>query len=283
MGGVTFGLPRPGRVVKWLLIVNVAVFVVQLFADQARPWGPMTEWLGVKWDAWWQIWRYVTFQFLHDPESFFHILFNMLGVYFLGTALEARFGARRFLVFYLVCGVVAGVAYAVIGAAAGEPGWRPIIGASGGVFGLVVAAAVYFPHFRIILLFFPVPIRLAAILIFAGMAFVIMGSLGAAMRGAPGAFGRAMSDVAHLGGALAAAVWIILSHRLVRVPSPFQKIRQGAWQRKMAQRAAEQAEIDRILHKIHTDGLSSLTRREKRLLQRATDRQREEERRVHKL
>ena len=111
----------------------------------------------------------MTFQFLHDPTSLWHIGLNMLGLYMFGTPLERHWGTKKFLRFYLSCGVAAGVAYVAIGAALGNASWIPLIGASGGVYGILLACAVLFPTFRVILFIFPVPIRLAAILIFGGM------------------------------------------------------------------------------------------------------------------
>lgn len=283
-GGMQFALPRPGKVVRSLLIVNGAVFLLQLFLDRE---GLMTRSLGMTVAGFWQVWRYITFQFLHG--GFWHIVLNMLGLYFLGGPLERSWGARRFLTFYLVCGAVAGLAYVAIGAifplsAArpdGIPPHLPLIGASGGVYGVVLACAILFPQFRIIFLFFPVPIRLAALIIFGGMIVLVLQAL------SDGRFGPAMSDVAHLGGAVAAAVWVWAIPKLtgaggvVRVTRA--RINQGAWRRKVERRAEEEAQVDRILQKIKDEGLSSLSRLEKRILQNATRRQREQERRIDKM
>lgn len=279
-GGMSVGLPRPGQVVTSLLIANVVVFVAQIFLDRRTPGHPvglMSGLFGVTVRQFWQVWRYVTFQFLHG--DYWHIVLNMLGVYMLGAPLESHWGSRRFLVFYLVCGAAAGLAYVLIGATFDDlPGWVPIIGASGGVYGIVLACAVLFPHFQIILLFFPVPIRLAAILIFGGMILLVLSAL------SEGVVGQAMSDVAHLGGAVAAAVWIWGLPALAGAKGrALSRIRQGAWDRKMREEAQEQAEVDRVLRKIHDEGLNSLTAEEKETLQETTRRQREEDRRVRRM
>jgi len=177
-GGIGLSMPKPTRVVKWLLITNLLVFVVQLAAgDVHRGVGVISQMFGAVGLYWWQLWRYVTFQFLHG--GMWHLVLNMLAVYFLGAPLERRMGSRRFLVFYLLCGAIAGVTYVVMSLALGQGGWIPIVGASGGVYGIILAAAVYFPHFRIIFLFFPVPIRLAAVIIFSIMALTVLQGLGA--------------------------------------------------------------------------------------------------------
>jgi membrane associated rhomboid family serine protease len=279
MGGLTIGLPRPARAVKVLLLLNAAAFVLQIFLDRPTPdvgWGAMSASLGVTVSGWWQVWRYVTFQFLH--AGVWHILLNMLALYILGSPLERHYGTKRFVVFYLSCGIFAGLAYVIIGAAAGLPDALPIIGASGGVYGIVLAAAVYFPGFRIIFLFFPVPIRLAAIVIFGAMLLTVLRAVAAGRADA------VMSDVAHLGGAVLAAAWIWLLPRFRQVRLDARAaLNRGAWERKMRDRAEEQAEVDRILKKIHDEGIASLSAKEKRYLQEATRRQRDEEDRIYRL
>jgi len=280
LSGITMGLPRPTPVVKWLLIINFAVFVVQIFFDQpetvrfgpdqfaARP-GPMSRWMGVTVAGFWQVWRYLTFQFLHGGVM--HVALNMLGVYMLGTPLEGHFGSRRFLRFYLICGAVAGLAFVGLGAVSAMDPARPIIGASGGVFAIVLACAVLFPSFRLILLFFPVPIRLAAVIIFGGMILIVMQGF------ASGRAEEAMSDVAHLGGAGAAAVWMWVLPRLnLRVRLGGDRAGRGRWEKKLKRRRKEQDEIDALLDKIRRSGIDSLSWREKRKLQQASRKRQDE-------
>jgi len=276
-GGFTFGLPRPGRAVKVLLAINIAVFLIQIF-DRT---GAMERLFGVKVSQFWQFWRYLTFQFLHSVGSFWHILLNMLGLYILGSLLERHYGTRRFLTFYLSCGAAAGVSYVIIGAASPHVFDLPLIGASGGVYGILLACAVYYPHVQLIFLFFPVPIRLASIIIFAGMILTVLAGL---VRREVSFTGQFWSDVAHFGGAVAAAVWIWVVPRLRGATRQARaKVDRGAWQRKMQKRAKEEAEMDRILRKIHEEGVGSLTQKEKKLLQDATRRQRQAERDLYRL
>ena len=276
---VSFGLPRPGRAVGTLLIINFAVFIVQLFLDRPSPRypvGPMGAWLGVTVWGFWQVWRYLTFQFLHAGAL--HILLNMFGLYMLGSPLEQRWGTSQFVRFYLVCGAVAGLAYVIIGASAGLPGDLPIVGASGGVYAVLLACAVFFPGFRIVFILFLVPIRIAAAVIFAGMVLLVLGTF------ARGNVDAAMSDVAHLGGAAAAAVWIWGLPRLRGAGSGLrERLQRGAWQRKIKRQADQQARIDHVLTKIHEHGVESLSRKERKILQEATHAQREEDRRISRL
>ena len=267
--GMMVGMPRAGKAVKILLLINIVVFILQhLFAMAFK--FELSRYFGATPGAFWQVWRYITFQFLHSKGGIWHIALNMLGLYMLGTPLEQRWGSRQFVKFYLTCGVVAGIAYVVIGNLAGQ--WMrdiPIVGASGGVYGVVLACAVLFPHFKLIFFLFPVPIRLACLIIFGGMFFVIMGGISSGQLS-----GQFWSDVAHLGGAVAAAVWIwVLPKFKSSVTEARDNINKGAWQRKMQRLSEQQAEIDRILDKIHEEGIVSLSDREKKILKEASKRQ----------
>ncbi len=280
--GMTIGMPKPARGVKWLLVINFVAFVVQAFDRN----NVLSYNLGVTLGAFWQVWRYFTFQFLH--AGLWHILLNMLGLYMLGTPLEKKFGTRKFIYFYLSCGVVAGLSYVVIASMfPNYPSHFPIVGASGGVYGIILAAAVYFPQFRIIFVFFPVPIRMAALVIFGIMLLTVLKGLAAQVP-----MSDTMSHAAHLGGTIMAALWIWVLPQMsspgkARGPSQRkslqEKLREGAWEQKMEKRRKEQAEIDRILQKIHEQGIQKLTAREKRTLKNATRKQREDDSKLHNL
>jgi membrane associated rhomboid family serine protease len=275
--GMTVGLPRVSKVVKWLLIINAVAFVLQLVVEKNYHI-PISYWFGVTVGGFWQIWRYVTFQFLHNTSTPWHIVMNMLGLYILGTPLERSWGSRRFLRFYLSCGAAAGLMYVIVGVAQSIPD-IPLIGASGGVYGIILACAVLFPHFRIIFLFFPVPIRLAAIIIFGGMIVMLLSDFSSDVL-----TGSFWSDVAHLGGAVMAAMWLWVIPRFGGMgKDAIRRANHGAWQRKMQRRQAEQADIDRILDKIRVEGLASLTRKEKHTLKQATIRQQKEDSDISRL
>jgi membrane associated rhomboid family serine protease len=280
--GLTVGLPPIARVVKYLLIVNLVVFVLQVFTNdigQGRL-GFMSLHFGANVAGWYEPWRYVTFQFLHG--DYWHIIMNMLGLYLLGSPLEQHWGPRRFLAFYLACGAFSGLTYVAASAAVGDNRFMPIIGASGGIFAILLACAVLFPQFKLILVFFPVPIRLAALLIFGGMIFMVLNSL---RQGAQGS--DFWSDTCHLGGAAAAAfyLWVLPAFGGIRLRRTFRRgprAGSGAWKRRMDKMAAEQEQIDRILQKIHEHGVASLTRKEQKTLKDATKRQQARERELYK-
>ena len=129
----------------------------------------------------------------------------------------------------------------------------PLLGASGGVFAIILACAVLFPHIRLILLLFPVPIRFAAALIFAISVFYILIDIRNAIIG--GTVGRAISDAAHFGGMVAAGLWIWGLPKLRGAAGDARARRnRGAWEQKLKKRTQQRVEIDRILEKIFADG-----------------------------
>jgi membrane associated rhomboid family serine protease len=270
------GLPRPQTAVAWLLLANGVVFVLQILGR-----GRLEPWLAVVADDWWQVWRYLTFQFLHAGMG--HLFFNMLALYFLGMILERAWGTRRFLQFYLVCGACAGLAHVLLSQVFGVDKFVPLIGASGGVYAVLIACAVFFPHIRLLLFFIiPMSIRLVAILLLGVAVFNVLMGIRSAMEG--GALSGGISHVAHLGGAVAAGVWVFLGPRLRQ--GWMRRRRQagkGAWDRRLREQVQDQQRIDEILDKIRREGIGSLTSKEKRILRDATKRQRKQERDLYRL
>jgi membrane associated rhomboid family serine protease len=259
------GMPRPGPVVARLLLINLVVFFLGiLFQDS------LMQWFAVVPVRWWELWRYLTFQFLH--AGLLHIMFNMIGLYFLGMLLEAGWGSRKFLIFYLACGAVAGVAHVVMAFAMHRGYGTFLIGASGGVYAVVLACAVFYPQVRVIVFLFLMPIRVAAALFLGVAAYYTLKEIFSPdmMRGS-------VSHVAHLGGAAAAAVWILISLGMSRRLRRGESAGRGRWERKLKQQRRQQEEIDGILDKIARDGLSSLNRHEKRVLREATQKQQTED------
>jgi membrane associated rhomboid family serine protease len=156
-----------------------------------------------------QLWRFLTFQFLHGNLN--HILFNMLGLFFFGRLVESYLGSRRYVVFYLLCGVGGPVAYVLLYYlnVLGYPPQTPLVGASAGVFGVLVACAVIAPQARVQLLFPPIELTMRQMaMIYIGIAAFIVLSMG--RDGA----GNAGGEAAHLGGALVGYLLIRSPHQL---------------------------------------------------------------------
>jgi len=244
--------PRPTPVVKRLLIINIAVFFLQILGAD----GFLTTWFSVfpgSAGSVLQIWRLVSYQFLHGSVG--HILFNMIGLYFLGPTLEKYWSGRRFLVFYLSCGAAGAVFYILLALLEMLP-VGPMIGASGAILGMLAACAILFPHFVVFFFLFPVPIRVAAvILIFLYVVNIITAG--------PNAGG----DAAHLAGMAAGAFYVLSKSYRTRL---FSEHRSRSIQKKAQLRFDLQKEVDRILQKVHKQGIHSLTRNEKKILQQAS-------------
>ena len=249
-------LPRITPVVKWLLIINVAIYFLQaLGADNllmvAFSLYPASLSLAL------QLWRLVTYQFLHG--SILHILFNMLGLFFLGPTLERNWSGKRFLIFYLGCGVAGGLFYIFLVAVNFLPA-LPMIGASGAILGMLAACAILFPHFVVFIFLFPVPIRVAAI------AFTVIYLIAVITRGA-----NAGGDAAHLAGMAAGAIYVFSQDWRDKLRF---KIKSDLWHKKITNQQNLQVEVDRILQKVHDSGIASLTPKEKKLLRKATQTER---------
>jgi membrane associated rhomboid family serine protease len=220
-----------------------------------------------------EVWRVVTFQFLHADLS--HLFFNMLGLFFFGAMVEQQLGRRRYLAFYLVCGVSGGLLYMILAGlnAIGVPlpgelslttPGTPLIGASAGVFGVVVACARIAPHSEA-LLFMIIPVRMWML----AYGYVAIAAFNLIMGGR-----NAGGDAAHIGGAIAGFYFIRHAHLL----RDFLDFRIGPGvERRPRRTGGNQRAIDRILDKIRNSGMQSLTEREKRTLIRASDEARDRE------
>ena len=132
-------------------------------------------------------WQLLTYAFLHG--GLVHLVFNMFALYMFGGAIEQVFGPRRYLIYYLVCVVSAAVSQLIVSAMMG--GVYPTIGASGGVFGLLLAYAIYFPHSRVMLLFPPIPMPARVFVVVYAVIELYLGVTGTQ---------AGVAHFAHLGG-----------------------------------------------------------------------------------
>lgn len=264
---IRYGMPPLTPAVKWLLIVNVAIFLFEAISGQMEQgnfnhfeyWGAVStqSWISVA-----QLWRLVTYQFLHHDTK--HVVLNMLCLFALGPRLEGRLGTRRFTVFYLLCGIIAAVCY-IIMAMAAVVSKGVLVGASGAVLGVLAAVAVFFPYDKVIFLIFPMSVRLAAIL-------MIIISLATGLAGY-----NVGGEIAHIGGIAAGAAYAWLGPKLNLMLTARKR---SAWDQKMERQRRLQIEVDRLLDKVHEHGLASLTRHEKKLLQEATRLEQERRRNI---
>ena len=190
--------------VKWLIIANVAMFVLTVI-DGWRADPKLIEWFGLipsqVFDQYW-IWQPVTYLFLHGGPG--HILFNMLGLWMFGVELERLWGTKYFVKYYAVTGVGAGLTVLAVTFLPFDFAARTrdmaTIGASGALFGLLLAFALYYPDRPILLLMlFPIPAKYF-VMIVGGLAFL----------SAPGSN---VSETAHLGGLLFGYLYLRDSRR----------------------------------------------------------------------
>ncbi len=257
-----FALPPLTPLTLGLMAACVAVFLIQALAGNAGAMassfverGALTFRDG---RAFTQPWRWVTYQYLHGGGA--HLFFNMLALYFFLPSLERLWGWKRALAFYTGGGVFAGVLFGVICYLAGR--YPPIIGASGSVLAIIGACAYLFPEQQVFVLIFAIPIRVLAVLLAIIYVLTIIG--------APD---HGFSDAAHLGGL---AYGFLSPYAFGPAWSRFTR---GMQVRRMRRETVEDQDeeeaVDRILDKVHSHGMHSLSWRDRRILRRATQRQRQ--------
>lgn len=185
-------------VTQALLFANVAVFVLEM--SGALPLGEFALWPpagGL--ESRFELWQLVTYAFLHANLA--HIFFNMLGLYMFGAEVERLFGSRFYAAYYFGCVVSAALCHLAV------TGWMgvapyPTVGASGGVYGLLLAFGVYFPHRRVLLLFPPIPLPARVFVIAFAALELAFGVTGTA---------AGVAHFAHLGGMLGG--WLMIQYR----------------------------------------------------------------------
>lgn len=193
-------------VTRLLIIANVAVFALQyvmggvLILNFALwPFGP-----ALYRDApTFEIWQLVTYGFLHDDTTWMHIFFNMFAVYMFGSEIERLLGAGRYITYYLVCVVGAGITQLIYLQVSGSPP-SPTVGASGGVFGLLLAYGMAYPHRKLMLLFPPIPMPAWAFVTLYGVLELVLGVSGRQ---------QGVAHFAHLGGMAAGFVLLQIWRR----------------------------------------------------------------------
>lgn len=188
----TFYVPGFPKGVKWLLISNVAIFLIGFFAGLLRldrPLGLLAL-IPVEVVKNFFIWQLVTYLFLHG--SIGHILWNMLALWMFGADIEGVWGTRRFLQFYFFCGIGAGICVVLANFLLpwGNP-VVPTIGSSGAIYGILMAYAMLYPD-RTILFGFLIPIKVKYFVLIIG-AIAFLSSFQA---------NSGVSEFAHLGGLL---------------------------------------------------------------------------------
>jgi membrane associated rhomboid family serine protease len=265
------GLPPLPSATKTLIIVNVACYLLQLISWKYIGWDPVTQGLGMIPEdviGKFMVWQIFTSMFLHNPVSIWHLVFNMVVLYFFGPHVERRLGKRTFVKFYFLAGLAAGLAYVIFGIL--DQKYNPAVGASGAIMGVIVYFTMLNPN-AIVRLMFIIPMKMKwATMIIVGIDvyyFVF----------APGATNVANS--AHLGGALFGFLYFKYGHRLDRFFTDMEvKAVAKKRQRERRSEAELNAELDRLLEKVHDVGINGLTEKERKTLNDVSRRLREKDR-----
>ncbi|HEX6265267.1 MAG TPA: rhomboid family intramembrane serine protease [Burkholderiales bacterium] len=274
--GSSFGIGGYGLTpwVKRLLIANVAVFFLQNVIPTLTMQLAFVPALALQ-----RPWTIITYMFAHG--GFMHLLFNMIGLFFFGSPLEERLGSRDFLIFWLVCGLGgAALSFAFAFHA-------PIIGASAGVYGVLLAFALFWPDMPIYIWgILPVKAKWLVAFMFA---LSLMNAFGGARDG--------VAHFAHLGGLAAGFLYLRFSgHRrygggmmsrlknavpkrrnknLTVVPGGGEPAPPSQPPRRRTDETRMLDDLDRVLEKISTQGIASLSADERRLLDEASRRYRQ--------
>jgi membrane associated rhomboid family serine protease len=264
-------------VVRWLLIINVAVFLIDYLILPLATGMKVDDFnppLMLRWGAFavqsavfeFRLYEFLTFQFLH--ASFGHLLFNMLGLYFFGPWIERWWGSRSFLIYYLACGAAGALLFMILLELGVVPGnrWSPLVGASAGIYGILIGIAVIAPELRVRLLFPPITLTMRTLaLCLLGIA---IGSIALGWGGNEG------GEAGHLGGA-------ILGFILMKKPGWLgsrdllsglrHARRRRETEAKLRPRTAvnfQDDEVDEILDQISRDGIHSLSQEQREVLDR---------------
>jgi membrane associated rhomboid family serine protease len=175
---------------KALILINVLVFGLQSLLGELMHvlfalWPPQAAQFGY---PGFKLWQLLTYGFMHG--SLTHLFFNMFALFMFGSDIERLFGSRRYLAYYLLCVIGAAVMHLIVVTAAGRPP-SPMVGASGGVFGLLLAFGMAFPRRQLMLLFPPIPMPAWLFVTLYGIFELVMGVTQTA---------SGVAHFAHLGG-----------------------------------------------------------------------------------
>ncbi len=243
--------------VRHLMFANGIIFLLQSLTGKT-----LINWFGlhpVHIFKKFFIWQFVTYMFLHG--DFVHILLNMFILWMIGCEVERYWGYKKFLTYYFICGTGAGFFHLILNISSSIP----VVGASGAIYGILIAYAMLFPERLVILFPFPIPIKakyLAIILAALELMFGFFGQSGVA-------------HFAHLGGMIVGFVYLKFGWKISLFSSNFiMKKKRDLELRRSIKRTQHisrlRKEVDIILDKINEVGIENLTDKEKRLLKEAS-------------
>jgi membrane associated rhomboid family serine protease len=249
-----------------LVIINAIVYLFEILFDQANSYQFTYQYLALDSGLFvtnWKLWQIITYGFAHDPEHIFHILGNMFCLWFFGRDVEGIYGKQRFLSFYLSAIAISGV----LGLYAQQllkGGQITLLGASGGVAGVIILYICHFPH-RTLMLYFVIPVRAWVL----GVLFLLYDFVGTFSD-------SHIAHGAHLVGAACGWIYYRTGWDLSRWLPSRERLNRRRRQPKVRIHDPDSEslgqEVDRLLAKIGREGEASLTRKERKTLERASAR-----------
>lgn len=256
---------RWASLVNILLIINFALFVLDYIVGRAVGDSNLSAFLGLNCNAFRTPYFFIylpqliTYQFLH--ADLMHILINMLILWFFGRELANFLGSKRFLILYLSSGVVGGLCQILVGILRGDPNLHPVVGASGAIYGIVVYYALMWPNRTVSLFIFPliVPMKVKY------MAGFMVGI--SVLYGFVPEEGDMVAHMCHLGGAVFGFIFFRYEGRYKRLLASVKEQKDRREEYKVQE---DDKEMDRLLSKIHEEGINSLTDKERKFLNEAS-------------
>lgn len=250
--------------IKMLLIANVSLFAIQYLLQEFARFS-LVSYAGLSpaMVAQGAVWQVVTYMFLHG--NLLHLIFNMFGLWMFGRDLEYDWGSKEFLRYFFICGIGAGVVTIVALWGSGTY----TIGASGAVYGILLAFGMAYPN-RYIYIWFLIPIKAKYFVIIFGALEVLM-SVSSTNDG--------VAHLTHLGGLVVGFLYLKLSDSRWRMPSGLGWL--GRWRarqkgqqlrRRWDEHRELMEEVDRVLDRINEVGYEGLTDDERDVLERASKR-----------
>ena len=267
-GGGGLALPVLRGATRKLVWINGGVWLVSFLLMRFAPelGGALLDQLLLDPRRWWSdfplvpVWQVLTFGFLHSPGEVGHVLFNLLTLYFFGTALEGLIGTRRFVVTYFAALLLGGVLQVLLGFVGYASGWwavPPTLGASGAVMAVLIAMATLQPNTQVIFILFPLRLRtLALILVGIDVFRMLSGGSGVAWQ-------------VHLMGAAYGFAAVKLGFIW---KDPLEVLARRRAQQQVRTERDQTERLDELLARIHEKGLNSLSSSEKAFLKRVSKR-----------
>jgi membrane associated rhomboid family serine protease len=254
-----FGGGYTTQAVKYLLFANGIAFLLQNIFGHA-----LINWFGLvpaNIFKYFCIWQFITYMFLHG--DFLHILLNMFILWMFGCEVERNWGSREFLKYYFICGVGAGLFHLVFNLSSPTP----VVGASGAIYGILIAFAMLFPDRPIIIFPFFIPLKAKYWVIIFGLLALL-----------PIILDRAdgIAHFAHLGGMVIGFLYLKFGWKLTLFQRDFIGRKKKEWELQRTlkfrqQKSQYRKEVDELLDKINEVGYENLTEKEKRALKKASE------------